>query len=410
LEKYSILLCVSHSLLTSFQLSSKTTINEEIFNRGLDPRVGLYGGANNPFSTERKKLMRKVRVAVVGCGSAAQKYVPHLQQSPAVDLVAVSDALEERARSIARTHAIEHVFHDVDQMLSRLDFELLVNLTPIPQHAAINRKALEAGRNVWCEKPIATNLAEAQALLSLARQHSVGLWSAPANPIAPTFQFMAKALSEGTIGRVFVAHGIAGSSGPSWPGSAWFYQKGGGSLFDLGVYNVTLITGLLGPAQSVVAQAGTAISQRIINGEVITVEADDNTALILDHGNAVYSVIQTGFVYAAQHQDWTVQLIGTAGAMTMGGYAWEPQEVNIYRGDQTKSPGQWETIRPEGQETYVWQSGATYIAECLALGKQSRLRGEHAMHVLEIMHAALQAAETGCRVPITSTFPWPLFT
>ena len=321
--------------------------------------------------------MRKVRVAVVGCGNVAEKYVPHLQQSAAVDLVAVSDALEDRVRSFAQTYAIEHTFQDVDDLLDTLDFELLVNLTPMPLHAPINRKALAAGRNVWCEKPIATDLAEAHALLSLARRHNVGLWGAPANPISPAFRFMAQALSKDTIGRVFAAHGITGSSGPAWPGSAWFYQKGGGSLFDIGVYNVTLFTGLLGPAQSVVAMAGTAIPQRIINGESIAVEADDNTALILDHGNAVYSVIQVGFVYAAQRQDWTVQLIGTAGALTMGGYAWEPQGISLYRGDQVKAPGQWETFQPEGQEPYVWQCGASYIAECLAKGEQPILRGEH---------------------------------
>ena len=352
--------------------------------------------------------MRKVRVAVVGCGNVAEKYVPHLQRSTTVDLVAVCDPLVDRARSFAQAYTIEHTFQDIDQMLSTLDFELLANLTPMPLHAPINRLALEAGRNVWCEKPIAIDLAEAQALLSLAQQHSVGLWSAPANPISPPFQFMAQALSTGTIGRVFAAHGIIGSSGPGWPGSAWFYQKGGGSLFDVGVYNVTLFTGLLGPAQSVVAMAGTAIPQRIINGEAITVEADDNTALLLDHGNAVYSVIQAGFVYAAQRQDWTVQLIGTGGALTMGGYAWEPEEISVYRGDQVRAPGQWETFRPQGQATYVWQSGATYIAECLAKGEKPLLSGEHAVHVLEAMLAAKRAAKTGSRVQISSTFPWPL--
>jgi predicted dehydrogenase len=356
----------------------------------------------------RKKEMRKVRVAVVGCGNVAEKYVPHLQQSAAVDLVAVSDPLVDRARSFARAYTIEHSFHDVDHMLCTLDFELLVNLTPIQQHAPINRLALEAGRNVWCEKPIATDLAEAQALLALAQQRGVGLWGSPANPIAPAFQFMAQTLATSAIGRIYAAHGIAGSSGPSWPGSAWFYQKGGGSLFDLGVYNVTLFTGLLGPAQGVVALSGTAIPRRIINSQSIAVEADDNTALLLDHGNTVYSVIQTGFVYAAHRQDWTVQLIGTHGALTMGGYAWEPKEVSIYRGDQVKAPGRWKTVELGEQETYVWQSGATYIAECLASGEKPRLRGEHALHVLEVMLAAKHSAQTGQRVQIASTFSWPL--
>ncbi len=117
---------------------------------------------------------------------------------------------------------------------------------------------------------------------------------------------MAKVLSTGALRQVYVAHGIFCWSGPTWLGSAWFYQKGGGSLFDLGVYNLTMLTGLLGPAHSVVVMAGTAIRELVIDGEIIPVEADDNTALILDHGNAVYSVIQTGFVYAGQRDDWTI--------------------------------------------------------------------------------------------------------
>jgi predicted dehydrogenase len=353
-------------------------------------------------------VLRKVRVGVVGCGSVAEKYVPHLQQSAAVELVAVCDPLMDRARGFAHAFGIEHTFPAVDQMLSMLDFELLVNLTPMPLHAPINRQALEAGKHVWSEKPLAQDLAEAQALLVLARQQGVGLWSAPANPIAPAFQWMARTLATGAIGQVYAAHAIAGSSGPSWPGSAWFYQKGGGSLFDLGVYNVTLLTGLLGPVQGVVALSGTAIANRMIHSQSVAVEVDDNTALLLDHGNSVYSVMQTGFVYAAQREDWTVQLIGTGGALTMGGYAWEPKEVSIYHGDRVKTPGRWETFAPGKHDPYVWQSGATYIAECLASGEKPQLRGEHALHVLEVMLAAKRSAQRGQRVHIASTFSWPL--
>lgn len=351
--------------------------------------------------------MRKVRVAVAGCGKVSEKYISHLQQSSVVDVVVVCDPVVERVQRQAQVYGIEHAFQDIDQLLTELDFELFVNLTPMPLHAPINRKALEAGRNVWCEKPIAADLAEAQALLALAQRHGVGLWGAPSIPIAPAFQCMAKVLASGMIGRAYVAHAIAGRSGPEWPGSAWFYQKGGGSLFDLGVYNITMLTGLLGPAQRVVAMAGTAIQKRVIDGETITVEADDNTALILDHGNAVYSVIQTGFVYAAQREDWTIQVIGMQGAMTLGGYAWEPRDVMVYSGDQTKAAGQWETMWRAHQE-YVWQGGATYIAKCLAKGEKPGLSGEHAVHVLEVMLAALQAAKTGRRVQVSSTFSWPM--
>ena len=352
--------------------------------------------------------MSKVRVAVVGCGSVSQKYVPDLKQSPYVDLVAVCDNRLEFARKHAETFAIERYFSDIDSMLAEVDFELLVNLTPMQFHAPFNRKGLEAGRNVWCEKPIATNLDDARALIQLAKDRGLKLWGAPNSPTSPAFQCMAKVLASGEIGRACVAHGIYGWSGPDWPGTAWFYQKGGGSLFDLGVYNVTTLTGLLGPAKSVVAMAGAAIPERVIAGETVKVEADDNIALILDHGGAVYSVIQTGFVYGAQREDWTIQVIGTNGAMTMGGYDWAPTNVSVYAGDQAHShDGKWE-IRSQGENDYKWQHGATYIAECMAKGEQPILSGEHALHVLEVMLAALKSAESGRREVVESTFSWPL--
>ncbi|MBO0796006.1 MAG: Gfo/Idh/MocA family oxidoreductase, partial [Ktedonobacteraceae bacterium] len=266
--------------------------------------------------------MNKVRVAIVGCGSVSGAYIPHLKSSAYVDLVAVCDTLPGRAQSHAQTYQIAHYFTDIDQMLRDVDFDLLVNITPMQLHGPFNRKALEAGRHVWCEKPLATDLTEAQALLELARNRGVNLWGAPSSPISPAFQQMAKIIASGDIGPVFAAHGLYGSPGPDWEGSGWFYQKGGGVLFDLGVYNITTLTALLGPVQSVVAMAGTAIPQRVVGSKTVDAEAVDNTALVLDHGNTVYSVIQNGFVYGAQREDWTIQVLGTKGAMTLGGYDW----------------------------------------------------------------------------------------
>src|SRR5438270_637506 len=83
-------------------------------------------------------------------------------------------------------------------------------------------------------------------------------------------------------GRVHAAHGRDGHGGPSW--GPWFYRKGGGSLFDLGVYNITTLTGLLGPARGVVALSGVAVPERVVEGERVRVEADDNVMLLMDHG------------------------------------------------------------------------------------------------------------------------------
>src|SRR5205823_13764929 len=146
---------------------------------------------------------------------------------------------------------------------------------------------------VFCEKPIATSLREGQLLLDQAQAHGVRLFGAPNAVTSPAFRCLAEIVASGEIGRVHAAHGRYGHGGPSW--GPWFYRKGGGSLFDLGVYNITTLTGLLGPARGVVALSGIAVPERIVEGERVQVEADDNIMLLMDHGDAVFSCVQTGF-------------------------------------------------------------------------------------------------------------------
>src|SRR5207244_5402028 len=138
------------------------------------------------------------------------------------------------------------------------------NLTAMPFHFPINLEALQAGRHVFCEKPIATSLSEGKVLLDEAQAHGVRLFGAPNAVTSPAFRCLAEIVASGEIGRVHAAHGRYGHSGPRW--GPWFYQKGGGSLFDLGVYNVTTLTGLLGPVRGAVELSGVAIPERTAAG------------------------------------------------------------------------------------------------------------------------------------------------
>src|SRR5690606_20858325 len=116
-------------------------------------------------------------------------------------------------------------------MLAGEPFDLLVNLTDMQEHERLNRRALEAGRHVWSEKPIANSLDAGRELLRLARARNVRLWGAPITVQSPQFAFMARVLQEGRLGRVSAAHADYGHEGPDW--AAFFYESGGGSLPDL---------------------------------------------------------------------------------------------------------------------------------------------------------------------------------
>jgi predicted dehydrogenase len=294
-------------------------------------------------------------------------------------------------------------------MLAGAAFDLLVNLTDMQEHERLNKQALEAGKHVWSEKPLANSLAAGQALLELAQKRGVRLWGAPTVVNSPQFAFMAKTLAAKKLGRVAAAHADYGHTGPNW--SAFFYEKGGGSLPDLGVYNLTTLTGLLGPAKAVVAMTSVVTPTREIDRKRrIDVVAEDNAMVLIDHGSGIFSHVQSGFNYFNPHghdgskeERHTLTIVGTTGHMGLVGYDWGPRAVDLATEERP-------VYQRHASDTgdYVWQQGASLAAECLATGKETLFTPEHALHVLEIMGAARESQETGRRVPMRSTFRWPV--
>jgi predicted dehydrogenase len=352
---------------------------------------------------------RKLKVGLIGCGNVSGSYLPNLTQQPFIEVVSLCDIIPERAEDRARQFKVGHVYPHVDAMLAGVAFDLLVNTTSMPSHFPVNRQALKAGRHVWSEKPMATEVADARELLELARANGVEVWPAPTCVTSPQFRFMAETIASGRIGRVTAAHGTYGHGGVTWSG--WFYEEGGGSLYDLGVYNVATLTGLLGPAREVVGMTTILNRTRKVQdrGEV-TVTADENTMLLISHGNGVLSHVQTGFVYfdnyrlpGRERQLYTIDITGTEGALHLQGWDWGPAGVDLAHKDEHVLETH---VREAGR--YNWVGGATYMAECLLSGRTGLITPEHGIHVLEVMNACHQSQRTGRRVAIETTFPWPI--
>jgi predicted dehydrogenase len=361
---------------------------------------------------------RKIKVGHIGCGNVAMNaYVPDIAAYPYIELVSTCDLIASRAERIAKKHGIPNCYYNVDSMLAGAPFDLLVNTTAMPAHFEVNLAALEAGRNVWSEKPMGLRLAEVKQLLEMAQRKGVQIWPAPTVVTSPQFKFMAETIASGKLGKIYSAHATYGHEGKLW--SRWFFQKGGGALYDLGVYNVGTLTGLLGPAKSVVGMFGVSTPMRTVYphdgppGDVY-VTSDDNTMLIIEHDNAVFSHIQTGYTYFSGRDDkdisatdYTIDFTGTDGLMHLVGYDWAPHGVDItYRGQPNLKMERFCT----DPGRYTWQYGTSYIAECMATGKKSLITAEHGLHILEVMNAALQSQETGRRVKVESTFKWPIIT
>ena len=204
------------------------------------------------------------------------------------------------------------------------------------------------------------------------------------------------------------ARGTYGHGGPTW--SAWFYQKGGGSLYDLGVYNVTTLTGLLGPATEVVGMTDTVYRTRKVDdlGEV-QVEADENAMLIMKHVSGALSNVGTGFGYfehehlRGERKLYSVDVMGTEGVLHLQGWDWSTPGVDLaFKGEsilETHCREPW---------PYEWVGGAAYVCDRLRDGQASLITPEHGLHVLEVMNACHESQRTGRRVRCTTAFPWPI--
>jgi predicted dehydrogenase len=193
-----------------------------------------------------------IKVAIIGCGSVSNRYIVHLQSSPLVKIVSLCDIKQDRAEAQNKKYNIgASTYNNINALLKGNAFDLMLTLTDMQMHGALNKIALGAGKNVWSEKPLANTYAEGKALVDYAKLKGVRIWGAPAVVTSPQFEFMSKTIQAGKLGKLASAHGQYGHTGPTW--SSFFYEPLGGSMPDLGVYNMATLTGLLGPAKSVMA-------------------------------------------------------------------------------------------------------------------------------------------------------------
>lgn len=377
-------------------------------------RFGMLGVAAMiaPFPIPKiGEIAPKIRIGLIGCGSVSNMYLPHLSKCPYVELISVCDIIPERARKQAEKFKIANHYPHIDLMLAGVPFDLLINTTDMQEHGRLNKIALNAGKNVWSEKPMANTYKEGVALLNLAKSKGIRIWGAPAVVNSPQFAFMAQAINTGKLGKVSSAHAHYGHLGPTW--SAFFYEKGGGSLPDLGVYNLATLTGLLGPAKAVTAMTSVVTPTRKVDdkGE-IPVVAEDNAMVIMDHGKGVLSHVQCGFNYFDPYgheghgqERPTISIWGTHGTMSLVGYDWAPFGVDLATHDNPKGE---RFVKDAG--TYVWEQGASVISESMVTLKEPLIAAEHALHVLEIIEAARRSQATGKRVNLVSTFKYPVVT
>ncbi|MFD7754525.1 Gfo/Idh/MocA family protein [Streptomyces sp. NPDC059757] len=342
-----------------------------------------------------------LNIGVLGLGSVFSgpyaALITRLEQEGRVKLAAGYDPDPGKRSAAAERFGIDTSFERAQDLIDRDGLDIVLVLTSMNEHGSLARAALEAGRHVLVEKPMATSVQEATELLEAAAVAPGELVCAPHVALSPTYREMHKRVREGEIGELHLARSRYGWSGPWW--GRWFYEQGGGALFDLGVYNLTSLCGFFGSAKRVTAMVGVAVPKRESEGEQVTVRADDNAHIVLDFGNSRFASIATGFTMQ-KYRSPAVELYGSAGTMQLMGDDWAPNGFEQWTNDR----GSWEIVG-ETDPQWPWTDGLRHLVECVEKGIRTVTRPEHAFHALEVMLAAKRSSEEGRVVEIHSTFP-----
>lgn len=337
-----------------------------------------------------------------------------------VVLEAACDPVADRVKQVADQYGFKTHYSALSEMLERSDVEAVVNLTPIPFHGQTCLEILDSGRHVIVEKPIATTMAEADEMIRLARERKLTIVVAPPNMLHPNRQEARRLVAEGQIGRVAFARVRSSHGGPAsgnWPlDPTWFYQEGSGPLFDMGVYGIHDITGIVGPAKRVVAFSGITDPVRFVRGgpfkgKKIDVTADDNTLLMLDFGDSAFAVIDGTFnVNAAKAPQ--VEIFGRAGTINLNNeLQGEAPLIEVFRLDALPGLDGWITPRIRDLDARMARMRelgrgivVDHLVQSLRDGVAPILSAEHARHALEIMIKAIGSARSGLALSLDTTF------
>ncbi len=342
--------------------------------------------------------MRKVKVGIIGCGNISSIYLKNLTQMfENIEVVACADLMEERAKAQAKEFNVSKTC-SVKELLKDPAVEIIVNLTTPEVHADIAIKALEAGKHVYGEKPLAITREEGKKILDTAEQKGLLVGSAPDTFLGGGIQTCIKLIEDGWIGRPVAATAFMTCHGhESWhPDPEFYYKVGGGPMFDMGPYYLTALIALMGSVKRVTGSAQKSFEERLItsepkHGTKIKVDVPTHVAGVLDFKNGAVGTMITSFdVWHAQLP--RIEIYGTEGTLSV-------PDPNTFGGPiKLRRMGAEEWTQMPLAHGFAENSRGLGIADmacAIVKGTPHRANGALAYQVLDIMHGIHDASISG---------------
>jgi predicted dehydrogenase len=351
----------------------------------------------------------RVNIGIIGCGVVSADYFGVLPHFPMLDVVACADLDRERAQAKAALYHIPRVCSP-EELLADPGIDLVVNLTTPGVHAEIGIAALQAGKSLYTEKPLTVNREEAQQLLEMAGARGLLVGCAPDTFLGAPLQTCRKLIDDGWIGQPIAVSACLMTHGPEdWhPEPAFYYQPGGGPMFDMGPYYLTALVSMLGPVRRVTGAVKMTYPERIVTsqpnyGAKIEVYTPTHVTGIMDFANGVIGTITTSFeVWASEIP--AIEIYGTEGTLSIPNPSYFVGPIRLKRADTQE----WETVALISNRHVDGRGiGIVDMAHALRSGRPHRASGQLAYHVLDMMHAFHESAQSGRYIDLTSSCDRP---
>jgi predicted dehydrogenase len=349
-----------------------------------------------------------IRLGMIGCGQISDRFFRQAAARDDCEFVATCARRMENAERKGREFGVDRAFDDYRRMLDEVQLDGVVVTTPHSVHAAPAIAALRRGVHVLDEKPMATSLADCEAMVAAAEAGAALLMCLPFDH-NPAFLTLLSHLNEATLGKITGAESVLLIPGP--PRDNWYYDRAvahGGAMLDCLVYPMSRLISLLGPARSVTARASTLIPQRIVGGgNRVHSDVDDNVTLIVEWPGDQQAVVRTLWGTSFTRNDTTIY--GRRGTLWLAG-----GQVVLHAPHGAPAgaePIEWQGFKdcyrlPIPPETPN-ESIIDHFVESIRAGRQPKCSGRLQLHVHEILFAAYAAAETGQTQELRTVFePW----
>lgn len=359
-------------------------------------------------------MSKEYGVGIIGCGNISSAYFRLIPTFRNLKLVACADINPAASRARSEEFGVEA--QEIDALLANPAVDVVVNLTVPEAHYPVSKRALEAGKHVYSEKPFVLTLEQGEDLRRIADARGLKVGSAPDTYLGGAHQFVRHLIDSGTVGKIMsgTAH-VLGPGMESWhPNPDFFFAPGGGPILDMGPYYVNNLVNLVGPVRRVVALANRAHEERTIGngprlGERVPVAVATNIHAILDFASGAQVALMASWdVWAHRHQN--MELYGTEGAVFVPDPNFFGGTVEVAGTDrEPRAVEVWDHPLTAQNYEFDWGLQANYrgigladMMEAVTTGRDYRCSLDRSLHTIDVLTAILRSAEEGRAIDIVT--------